>query len=75
MPLKSALGRQKQADLCEFKPTLLYRVNSRTAKATQKDPAKNNTLSCACGAVKMGKVSWSLNCPEAPQSPTGPEVA
>jgi hypothetical protein len=24
-----------QADVCEFKASLLYRVNSRTAKATQ----------------------------------------
>ena len=31
------LGRQKQADLCEFKTSLVYRVCSRTAKATQRN--------------------------------------
>jgi hypothetical protein len=27
-----ALGRQRQADLCEFKAILVYRVNSRIAR-------------------------------------------
>jgi len=31
-----AFRRQRQADLCEFKANLLYRLSSRTAKATQK---------------------------------------
>jgi hypothetical protein len=30
------LGRQRQEDLCEFKASLVYRVSSRTARATQK---------------------------------------
>ena len=33
MPLVLALGRQRQADNCEFKATLVYRVNSGTARA------------------------------------------
>jgi hypothetical protein len=37
-PLISALGRQRQADLCEFKASLVYRVSSRTAKAIQRNP-------------------------------------
>ena len=36
MPLISALGRQKQADLCEFKASLVYIVSSRTARASYK---------------------------------------
>jgi hypothetical protein len=28
------LRRQKQADLCEFEASLVYRVSSRTARAT-----------------------------------------
>jgi hypothetical protein len=28
----SALGRQRQVDLCEFKTCLVYRANFRTAK-------------------------------------------
>jgi hypothetical protein len=33
-----ALGWQRQADLCEFKASLVYRVSSRTARATQRNP-------------------------------------
>jgi hypothetical protein len=38
MPLISALGRQRQVDLCEFKASLVYRVSSRIARATQRNP-------------------------------------
>ena len=34
MPLILALGRQRLVDLCEFKASLVYRVSSRTARAT-----------------------------------------
>jgi hypothetical protein len=37
-PLIPALRRQTQADLCEFKAILVYRVNFRTARATQRNP-------------------------------------
>jgi len=33
-----ALGRQRQADLYEFKASLVYRKSSRTASATQRNP-------------------------------------
>jgi hypothetical protein len=33
----TALGRQRQADLCGFKANLLYRVSSRTARAIQRN--------------------------------------
>jgi hypothetical protein len=36
MPLVSALGRQRQADLCEFEASLVYK--SRTVRATQRNP-------------------------------------
>jgi hypothetical protein len=32
VPLIPALGKQKQAELCEFKASLVYRMRSRTAK-------------------------------------------
>jgi hypothetical protein len=32
------LGRQKQADLCEFKASLVYRESSRIARARQRNP-------------------------------------
>jgi hypothetical protein len=39
MPLGPALRKQRQADLCEFKGSLIYRVSSRTARAvTQRNP-------------------------------------
>jgi hypothetical protein len=33
-PLISTLRRQKQADLCEFKASVVYRVSSRRVKET-----------------------------------------
>jgi hypothetical protein len=36
-----ALGRQRQEDLCEFEASLVYRVSSRTARATQRNPVLN----------------------------------
>ena len=38
MLLTPALRRQRQADLREFEASLGYRVSSRTAKATQRNP-------------------------------------
>ena len=35
MPVISALGRQRQEDLSEFEASLVYKVSSRTARATQ----------------------------------------
>ena len=33
-----ALGRQRQGDLCELEASLVYRVSSRSARATQRNP-------------------------------------
>jgi hypothetical protein len=38
MTLISALGRQRQADFCEFEASLVFRVCSTTARATQRYP-------------------------------------
>ena len=46
MPLIPALERPKQEDLYEFEATLVsqnYLANSRTAKATQRNPILNKT--------------------------------
>jgi hypothetical protein len=37
-----ALGRQKQVDLCKFETSLVFRVNSRTARSAQTNPASEN---------------------------------
>jgi hypothetical protein len=43
-----ALRRQRQVGLCEFK---VYRVSSRTARVTQRDPvSKNPTTTKKSGA-------------------------
>jgi hypothetical protein len=42
MPLTSAPRRQKQAHLCDFEASLVYRVRSRTARATQRNPVSKN---------------------------------
>jgi hypothetical protein len=39
MPLIPALGRQRQVD---FEASLVYRVSSRTARATQRIPVSKN---------------------------------
>jgi hypothetical protein len=39
MPLILALARQRQA---EFEASLVYRVSSRTARTTQRNPVSNN---------------------------------
>jgi hypothetical protein len=38
MPLIPALGKQRQAIFSEFEASLVYRVSSRTARATQRNP-------------------------------------
>jgi hypothetical protein len=44
LPLIPALGRQRHVDLCEFKASLIYRVSSRTAKATQRNLVSKNKI-------------------------------
>jgi hypothetical protein len=50
MPLILAPKRQRQADLCEFKTSLVYRLSSKTARTTQRNPASkkqtNKILYC-----------------------------
>lgn len=43
MPFIPAPRRQRQMDLYEFEASVVYRVNSRTAKATQRNPVLTNT--------------------------------
>ena len=38
LPLILTLGRQRQADLCDFEASLVYRVSARTVKAAQRNP-------------------------------------
>ena len=43
MTLTTALRRQRQANLCEFKANLVYRVSSRIARpVTQRNPVLRN---------------------------------
>ena len=44
MPLIPALRRQRQMDLCEFETSLVYKVRSRTARATKRNTVLNLTL-------------------------------
>ena len=62
VPLISALGRQRQVDLCEFKAIMVYRVISRPAKATQRNPVlknkkQNNKKKVKCHFPKLIKES------------------
>jgi hypothetical protein len=38
VPLIPAVRRQRQVDVCEFEASLVYRVSSRTARATERNP-------------------------------------
>jgi hypothetical protein len=40
MPLIQALRRQRWADLCEFKASLVYTMSSRMSRATERDSFK-----------------------------------
>jgi hypothetical protein len=42
MSLASELGWQRQVDLCEFEASLIYRVSSRAAKASQRNLVLKN---------------------------------
>jgi hypothetical protein len=44
MPLIPTLGRQRQVDSSEYKATMVYRVSSRTARATQRNPVCQQSL-------------------------------
>jgi hypothetical protein len=61
MHLIPALGRQRQVDL-EFKVCLVYRVSSRTARATQRNPVstKQTESILVASAEDLGLVSSTL---------------
>ena len=42
MLLVPGLERQRQTDLCKFKANLVYRVRTRTTRATQRNHASKN---------------------------------
>ena len=43
MPLSPGLRRQKQIEFCEFKASLVYRMSSKTGKATQRNSVSKKT--------------------------------
>jgi hypothetical protein len=43
-PLILALGKQSQAEIAEFKDSLVYKVSSRTARATQRNPVSKKKI-------------------------------
>ena len=43
MMLHTINTRQRQSDLCEFKASLVYRVSSKTARATQRNHLQSKT--------------------------------
>jgi hypothetical protein len=60
-----SIQRQRQVDLCEFKTSLLYRVTSRTARATQRSPVKKERR----GVERKGKERKKIR--EEKRSPLG----
>jgi hypothetical protein len=59
MPLIPALGRQGR-QISEFEASLVYRVSSRTVRATQRNPVS-----------KRNKTDKKKKCPERPEKSMG----
>lgn len=62
MPLTPALGRQRQASLCDFQASLVYRASSWMVRATQRDPVwrketKQNNQNSKLDGRKKGRKS------------------
>ena len=65
MTLIPALGRLRQVDFYKYEATLLYRVSSQTAKATQRNPVfKNQKKGVSCGPLTS--IVWLLAHPIVP---------
>jgi hypothetical protein len=58
MLLVPALRRQRQSDLSEFEASLVYRVSSRTARATQRDPVSKTNENYSFKKLVIGLESW-----------------
>ena len=52
MPLIPALGRQRQANFW-FEASLIFRVSSRTAKATQRNSVSKNKKRLGTGVTHL----------------------
>ena len=59
-PLIPALRRQRQVDVYEFEASLVYRSSSRTARATQKNPALKKKKEEESAEHTQNKPSLSL---------------
>jgi hypothetical protein len=65
-----ALERQGEADLCEFKVSLVYKASSRTARDTQRNQALKNKpktkalFLCFCFMFVHRVCAW---CPQRPE--------
>ena len=55
--ISQTIGWQRHKDLCEFEDNLVYRVRSRAAKDTQRNPvSKNQKLK-----IKMKEVEFKID--------------
>ena len=56
-PFNPNTWEAEAGDPCEFNASLIYRVSSRTAKATQKDPVPKEKK--IPGSFRLGWLWWS----------------
>jgi hypothetical protein len=70
MPLIPALRRQRWMDLCEFGASLGYRVSSRVAKATQRNPVLKNKTKTNKTTIWLGMVAHGFS-PCIPEAEVG----
>ena len=52
----SALGRQRAEDLLEFEANLVYKVSSRTARATQRNPVSKKSKIIIIGGTTRQEI-------------------
>ena len=70
IPLIPGLGRQRQADLCEFKASLGNKASSETTRAvTQRNPVSKNRQAKIIKIVQVS--SWGLSGEEGFRSSDG----
>ena len=61
MPLISALRRQRQEDICEFKVSLVYIVSSRLARAAWCESLSQNQINSKSGGWRDGLAGKSTD--------------
>lgn len=61
MPLVPALGRQRQAGLCEFMVSIVYSASSRTVRVTERSPVSNSQNNTTTNKIIYKQKNYTKN--------------